>query len=185
MTSTLPLVVNLFGGPGCGKSTMAALLFGEVKCRYPELVAELTTEFAKDLVWEGRYGALRNQVYVIGEQHQRIERVVGKVDTIITDSPVLLSAIYRPGDYPPAFDELAHWLHRRFPSVNVLLERPQGAFEKEGRIQDYDQSLEIDTAIRELLEDNAISYVKASPTPEDAERIARHIHSACARKAAA
>lgn len=40
------LVVNLLGGPGCGKSTGAAYIFSQLKMR--NIDAELVTEFAKD-----------------------------------------------------------------------------------------------------------------------------------------
>jgi adenylylsulfate kinase-like enzyme len=41
-------VINLFGGPGTGKSTLAAALFTDLKMK--GINAELVTEFAKDLV---------------------------------------------------------------------------------------------------------------------------------------
>lgn len=44
------LVVNLFGGPGCGKSTTMARLFADLKTR--GLNVEMVSEFAKDLVYE-------------------------------------------------------------------------------------------------------------------------------------
>ena len=47
------LCVNLFGGPGIGKSTTAAGVFNLLKLHGIE--TELITEFAKDLVWEERY----------------------------------------------------------------------------------------------------------------------------------
>ena len=44
------VVINLFGGPGCGKSTIAAELFAILKKQGYEV--ELVTEYAKDKVWE-------------------------------------------------------------------------------------------------------------------------------------
>ena len=44
------LVINLFGGPGCGKSTIAALLFGKLKQN--GINCEMALEYAKDKVWE-------------------------------------------------------------------------------------------------------------------------------------
>lgn len=51
-----PLVINLFGAPGAGKSTGAAIVFAELKKR--GVNAELVTEFAKDKTWEGNAIAL-------------------------------------------------------------------------------------------------------------------------------
>ena len=47
------LTVNLFGGPGTGKSTTSAAVFSLLKMH--GVNAELITEFAKDLTWEKRY----------------------------------------------------------------------------------------------------------------------------------
>ena len=41
-------VVNFFGGPGCGKSTTAAFLFGHMKVS--DYKVELIHEVAKDFV---------------------------------------------------------------------------------------------------------------------------------------
>ena len=45
-----PLVVNLFAGPGTGKSTAAAQIFQALK--WQRFSCELVTEFAKEKVWE-------------------------------------------------------------------------------------------------------------------------------------
>ena len=43
-------IINIFGNPGSGKSTIAAYLFTALKSRNIEV--ELVTETAKDLVWD-------------------------------------------------------------------------------------------------------------------------------------
>lgn len=181
MSTVPPLVVNLFGGPNAGKSSLAPLIYGEIKCEHPHLRTELATEFAKDLVWEGRMTAIHNQLFVLGGQSQRIEIRAGKTDVIITDSPVLLSSVYRGIDYPPEFDMVCLWAHRRYPSLNILLERPAGIFESQGRIHDKEQSVAKDAEIRGLLERNRIAYVAARPDIQDARRIARMIADIRAR----
>ena len=79
------LVVNLFGGPGCGKSTLMAGIFHQLKIQGYD--CEMVTEFAKDIVWEERTELLKEQIYVFTNQNYRLFRVNGKVDIIITDSP--------------------------------------------------------------------------------------------------
>ena len=85
------LVVNLFGAPGAGKSTGAAYVFSQLKIK--GVNAELVTEFAKDMTWEKNKKALTNQVYMLGNQLQRIYRCQDEVDVIVTDSPILLNIL--------------------------------------------------------------------------------------------
>ena len=86
------LVVNLYGAPGAGKSTGAAYIFSRLKMA--GVNAELVTEFAKDKVWEESKAVFQNQQYIFGKQYFRLTRLDGKVDVVITDSPILLSAYY-------------------------------------------------------------------------------------------
>ena len=61
-----PIVVNLTGAPGAGKSTGAAFIFAELK--KAGVNAELVTEFAKDKTWEHNVLALGCQEYVFGKR---------------------------------------------------------------------------------------------------------------------
>ena len=86
------LIVNLYGGPGTGKSSGAAYIFSKLKMA--GIDAEYVTEFAKDKVWENNTEAFKCQFYISGKQAFRISRCFGKVDVIITDSPIVLGKIY-------------------------------------------------------------------------------------------
>jgi hypothetical protein len=139
------VVVNIFGAPGAGKSSFAALIFSEFK-RIGANV-ELVTEVAKDLVYRHDYRGLKMQFPVAGIQYERVQRLVGQVEIIITDSPVLLSSIYAPDTYPACFHELMVWAHQSNPSVNVMLPMQAERYRGAGRIHDLDQSLELDRRI--------------------------------------
>ena len=86
------IVVNLFGVPGAGKSTGAAYVFSKLKMQ--GINAELVTEFAKDMVWENNNKVLMNQEYIFGSQSYRLDRLRDKVDVIVTDCPLFLTAFY-------------------------------------------------------------------------------------------
>ena len=91
-----PLVINLFGAPGSGKSTGAAEIFAALKKK--GINAELVTEFAKDKTWEHNMLALGCQEYIFGKQSYRLRRCRDDVEVIVTDSPLPLSLIYLEDD---------------------------------------------------------------------------------------
>ena len=86
------LIINLYGGPGSGKSTCAAYIFSQLKMH--GINAELVTEFAKDKVWENNTEVFKNQAYLFGKQSYRISRCKCKLDVIVTDSPLPLCIFY-------------------------------------------------------------------------------------------
>lgn len=150
-------VINVIAGPGTGKSTLASGLYHEAKRRGWNV--ELVTEVAKDLVWEGRHCALSNQAYVFGRQVQRIHRLEGQVDYVITDSPFLLSAIYAPADYPAEWEKVVVELWKRYDNVVAFLKRGPW-FDDRGRVHSLQQSVEIDQKIAVLLQKHNITYTQ-------------------------
>lgn len=152
-------VINLFGGPGCGKSTMAAGIFH----RYKEqnISIELVTEFAKDLTWSQRWKCLDCQPYIFGEQVYRIERLIDKVDYIVTDSPFLLSAIYMKSKYPESFRTAIVDIYNSFDNRNFLLERLK-PYHENGRTQNKSAAVAIDEKIEKFLVDNSIPFTRLS-----------------------
>lgn len=146
------LIVNLYGGPGTGKSSGAAYIFSKLKMA--GIDAEYVTEFAKDKVWENNKEAFKCQFYISGKQSFRISRCYGKVDVIITDSPIRLGKIYadligRPklglacleeANQYPAGSTLEIFLHRVKP------------YNTNGRNQTEEEAKEIDKTLRELLD---------------------------------
>lgn len=142
-------VVNLYGGPGSGKSTFASGLHYELKLLGYD--AEIVPEFAKDLVWEERDQTLTDQGYIFNKQNHRLHRLNenGKLDFVIVDSPLLLSLFYGQNE-PASFHQYVKDTYSKYCNVNIFLERKK-KYNPNGRLQTEDQAKEIDTAIRSLL----------------------------------
>lgn len=144
------LVVNLFGGPGTGKSTTAAHLFSLMK--QDGYLAELVPEYAKDVVWEGRHYLLSDQLYIFAKQHRRIARLLDQVDLVVTDSPLLMSCSYIDPESPIAASllNLSIDVASLYETFNVFLNRVK-EFQPAGRMQTEEEAIQKDGEIKKLL----------------------------------
>ena len=157
-------IINIFGGPGVGKSTISAGLFYEMKrCG---INVEYVNEYAKDLVYENRLNVLsQDQLYIFAKQHRKIFRLIGKVDCVITDSPLLLSIIYgrrreREVCSNELLSELVMHVAHGYCNINVLLKRNNiFDYKTEGRLQAEREAIKIDKEIEDLLEKDEDEYI--------------------------
>jgi hypothetical protein len=158
MATKSTLVVNLYAGPGAGKTTCAWLVAGELKKL--GVVTEYVPEYAKELVWDDRTdlldGSYKNQTAVLAEQNRRIERLRGKVDVIVTDSPLLMSSMYAKENVEQ-FEQLDFSMYNRCDNFNLFIIRGNG-FEQEGRIHSLQESKEIDEEIKGFLDEHGVYY---------------------------
>lgn len=165
------VVLNLFGGPGIGKSSTAAGLFFHLKKNHFDV--ELTTEFAKEVVWDQNMELLYDQIFVFANQNRRVQRMMGKVDYVVTDSPTILVLIYAKhmDRHNAAFDALVTETFKSQRSVNFFLKRDV-PYDNNGRYQTEEAALEIDHEIEQLLIEKGIEYHTISITdPNFAETI--------------
>lgn len=147
-----PLIIALYGGPGTGKSTTAALLFGRLK--QLGINVEYVPEVAKDLTWEERHVALSHQPYLICKQLRNYDRLNGKVNVIITDTSPLLTKIYMTIDdeVSQKFVEYieADWYSRNV--LNIFIERQSDrGYNPIGRNQTEEEAVALDSQIEKLV----------------------------------
>jgi hypothetical protein len=159
-------IINLFAGPGAGKSSIASGLVYKLKKNH--ISCDNPYEFPKLLAWDENYSAIQDQLYVIANQHRGIVKSYGKVDYIILDSPILLSLVYKTaykGDtypsklYGHSFDRMILDIHNQYDNINIFLKRSNdlGYNEKE-RYQTYNESIELDNKIKNILYTHNITY---------------------------
>ena len=148
------LVVNLFGAPGSGKSTGAAYIFAMLKMM--GINAEIATEFAKEKVWEENQCPFKSQPYIFGKQNYRLIRLSGKVDVIITDSPILLSAYYSKDD-PSSFRWFVEDAFDEYNNLNYFIKRDK-PYNPKGRFQTEEESNQVSEDMQKFLDDCRIKY---------------------------
>jgi adenylate kinase family enzyme len=153
-----PIVVNLTGAPGAGKSTGAATIFAELKKL--GINAELVTEFAKDKTWEHNMTALNCQEYVFGKQSYRLNRCRDDVDVIVTDSPLPLGLIYNTNpalDYH--FEQVVMNVFNTYENINFFINRVK-PYNPKGRNQTAEESDQLSLCIKDLYKNLNIGYIE-------------------------
>ena len=153
------IVINLFGGPGVGKSTLCASVFARLKIIGVD--CEMATEYVKDIIWEESYKKLENQIYIFGKQHARVNRLLGKVDVIITDSPLLNSIVYDQSKNEPLKQLVLHEF-KKLTTLNFYIHR-RLKYEENGRVQTLEQAIDVDNAYLDIITNNNIEYSEIEP----------------------
>ena len=149
-TSIDTLVINLFGGPCSGKSTLAAQLFSLLKAQ--GVSCEYNVEYAKRKTFEKSLFMLHDQFYVSAKQHHELLMASSSCKVIVTDSPVILGIAYMsPRDQEAGLDVLLRNYSRLFTNFNVYLDRSSIQYNTAGRNQDADEALALDRKILNIL----------------------------------
>lgn len=157
------IVVNLFGGPGVGKSTTAAMLFAHYKRR--GIRAELAREVAKDMLYQG-VNLQRNQVLMLGRQYQTLKDLeTAGTELAISDSPLRLQSVYARHSVSEhilfPFAALIRGMCQEFREVDVLLNR-RVPYQTHGREQGEEAARKIDAELK-----GPFDAVIDSPAPQD------------------
>lgn len=166
-------VINLFAGPGAGKSTTRAGLFYLMKSN--KVNCEEVTEYAKDVTWEENYNQLSDQLFVLANQNRRLDRLKDKVEWVVSDSPILLSIHYALPDYlPHTFKSLAFDLWQTYDNHNFFINRVK-TYSPIGRSQTEDEAKEIDRKIKSMLSLHNIEFTEVDGNLEAPKVIYNHI----------
>lgn len=141
------------------------------------MVTEYVPEYAKELVWDGRQdlldGSRESQSALVKEQVRRIERLIGKVSVIVTDSPILLGLIYQKESYQD-LEQYAFEKYSAMNNFNLFIKRGnEPAYEQAGRIHTEEQSVSLDEKICSFLAKHNIYY--GTYNRNQADRIVENI----------
>ena len=165
--------INLWAGPGTGKSTMAASIFAELK--WNKIDCELVSEYAKQIVWEESYTKLNNQIYLFGKQYSKHYNLDGKVQVVITDSPIPMGCVYDNGR-TKYLKELVISEYNKFENLNFFLTRV-GDYNPNGRMQTHEEAIEKDKEIKDFMLEHGIEFVEVPAVKASINLIVNEIKS--------
>lgn len=162
------IVINIIGGPGVGKTTLACGLYAHLKKLNYSI--EYVPEYAKWLVWTGRFDKLNNQYAVTGRQHKLLSALVGKVKYVITDSS-LLSGLYYNTENPnnvcdtdKVYKAVHEW-NLQYDNINIFLERGTFEYEQAGRYHTCEQAILADQGLEKIYSESNQRYSKFPSSP--------------------
>jgi hypothetical protein len=180
-------VINLFAGPGAGKSTIAAGVFFQLKIR--DIKCELVTEYAKDMTYEGRDNILQDQLYILAKQNRRLERLNAyferankesglikkhDIDAVVCDCPLIMMLAYVQPYYYPGFGDMVRTIFDSYQNINFFIQRVK-PYQTYGRSQTYEQALEKDLQIATIIKDYHIPITMIDGDKDAPVKIVDHL----------
>jgi len=161
----MALRINFYGGPGVGKSTLAAKVYAELS-RAGVVTVEMVREFFKPWAYEGQKMDAFDQVYTFGNQLWAEHRLFkAGVQVIVTDSPVLLQCVYThrlDAEIATHLRGLAVLYERAYPALNFLVQR-NVPYRRVGRYQDEPELQVLDDQIKAWVDEWELPYVLVDP----------------------
>lgn len=150
-------IIELYGGPGCGKTEAAHRLCSKLKQAH--VPVEMVPEYAKKWAYEQRSIDSLDEFYIFGKQTHAESSLLGKVDVVVTDRPVMLSAVYATmyAEHGISmavahattrfYEEVATRGHRR---IAIIVPRKH-RYDHRGRFEDEEQAKLVDHVIEETI----------------------------------
>lgn len=151
------IVINLVGGPCCGKSTIASELFSRLKKM--GIKCELCTEYIKEHIYDENNKIITDQIFLFSNVLHRLKNKLNKVDVIIHDGSLLLNINYDK-DNNNQLHDLIISEYKKFNNIDFFLNRENIKFENYGRIHNEIESKEIDNNIKNLYHKYNLNFIE-------------------------
>ena len=164
------IIINLYAGAGAGKSTLAALLYGNMKTKEIFSGVEMVQEFVKPYILSGQEQILLDQHFVTDGQISLMKPYIGNVPLLVTDSPLELGGVYADSFVQGEIREkIENFLSGTY-DINIFVERVGSSYEQFGRVGSLQDSIEKDKEIKGMLIEEGkefISYNREKETLAD------------------
>lgn len=164
-----PVLVELLGGPGTGKTMLALLTTGELKASGVD--AEYVGEVARELIMSGefdyllrRYGSEGLQSNLLWKQRERLRAAINSgPDVVVTDSPLILQKLYQAANSPLqdltlSDSEITHGMCSHVLTFWPSHSRTEATHVLRGRHQTIAQAEDLDVRLRNLLYEENYSF---------------------------
>jgi hypothetical protein len=151
-------VINLFAGPGTGKSVTSSVLYGMLSLAGYKV--QYVPEFAKFAVYSKNVAALSDQIYMFGKQENRLHVLKdGDLDFVIMDGPLPLALLFAPDNYYEYYEPLVMEVFKGYDNINYFLDRnPAIPYQQNGREQSLEQAEAMCERTREILRRHAVPF---------------------------
>lgn len=179
----MTVVINFFGGPSSGKSTLATYCFAMSKD--DGFNSEYVPEKAKDWAWEKRKIKLIDQFELFSKQSKREKRLYHEASVILADSPVWLSAYYASlqdnRSAKKVMEELCKEFYFEADEIGIkhyfIWVKRVKAYNPKGRFQTEEQAMEIDKMMKPYLEKLGVTFLECNGVKEEAWHFVQNILS--------
>jgi hypothetical protein len=159
-------VINIIGGPGSNKSLFSSAIVLYLNMQHKTV--ETVPDYAKSLVWQQNFEALKNQYSIAQRQFEMIDLLDGQTHFIVTECS-LPQVLYYNEHYEDNICDVAktraHILkwYKQHNNVNILIERGDRKYVHSGRFQDEEHAKMIDHGLRATLMREGMKFTELKP----------------------
>lgn len=153
--------INLFAGPGAGKSTFASEIFSRMKKQ------GYSVEFSKEIVklwtYQKRIPKKWDQITLLGLQmEQEAQPLMDGVKHVVCECPIIMGCVYAKDLGLKCSDQMygiCKDFEREYPSINIFIRRNNKKYNPEGRFHSLEQAIKIDKRIQSMLKNHVKEHL--------------------------
>lgn len=159
-------IINIIGGPGCDKSLFSSAIILNLNLRNKSV--EQIPDYAKTLVWQKNFDALKNQYQVAQRQFEMLDLLDGQVQYLVTECALMQVLYYNETytenicDVAKTRQQILSW-YNKHDNINILVERGDKKYVQTGRFQNEEDARKIDQALHEMLLREQIPFIAMTP----------------------